>query len=67
MNKTLTLGLPPTANTYYRAVMVRRTVRHLISAAGREYRESVVADVKRDSGGLPLKNRLAVGVVIRPP
>ena len=37
----LTLPFPPTANTYYRHIVVKGRPRSLLSARGRKYREQV--------------------------
>lgn len=63
----LILPYPPTANKYYRSVMINGSLRMLISAKGISYRESVYAlclDVKNDFQW-PLTGRLGVKVVLR--
>jgi crossover junction endodeoxyribonuclease RusA len=64
MTYQISLPFPPTVNTYWRHV--GRKV--LISAEGRSYRATVMAQVlTAGRDGLPMAGRLSVGIMVAPP
>lgn len=64
----LTLPYPPSTNTYYRHVAINGRPRTLISAKGREYRDTVAyACVLQGVNGTQLSGRLAVTMRMQPP
>jgi len=63
----LCLPWPPSANTYYRAVMMGKHPRVLISRKGREYAEDVQGYVGHQFDGRPLEGRLSVQIEVYAP
>ena len=60
----LSLGVPPSTNTYYRSVAGRGV---LISKRGREYRAEVARVCQEYVGSFADDARLSILVVLRPP
>lgn len=60
----LSLGVPPSTNTYYRSVAGRGV---LISKRGREYRVEVAKACQDYVGSFGESARLSILVVLRPP
>lgn len=69
---SITLPYPPSLNTYWRHVLIKRTVRVLISAEGRAYRKAVADAVMlaRAAGKMQRHQaicRLSVRIEAQPP
>jgi len=69
---SITLPYPPSVNTYWRHVLIKRTVRVLISAQGRAYRKAVADAVMlaRAAGKMQRHQetcRLSVRIEAQPP
>lgn len=62
----LELPWPPTVNTYWRRVVVGRSVRTLISKRGRQYATKVAAIVRKAGKGT-IRRRCAVTIEVYPP
>ena len=69
MGWLIKLPWPPSANTYYRSVMVRGRPVTSISKQGREYRKAVIGEVWALCSGRPepLTGRLCVSLELYPP
>lgn len=66
--RKLTLPWPPSANRYWRHPTTGRLAgRHLLSAEGRAYRETVAGIVRARKFGEPLVGRLFMDVMAYPP
>jgi len=63
----LELPFPPSLNHYWRSVVMGRSARVLISAAGRKYREAVTGHVLAARANRMLTGRLSVRVDLSPP
>lgn len=61
------LPWPPTVNTYYRSIVIKGSVRVLISAKGRAYRKAVFAECIRQKIPGYGSQRLRVVIVAHPP
>jgi len=64
---TIQLPWPPTVNTYYRSIVIKGSVRVLISAKGRAYRKTVADEVLLQRMPWYGKQRLKVLVIAYPP
>ncbi len=64
---TLALPWPPTANTYYRNVVIGGFARVLISEKGREYKLNVQAAVLKQGWPKFHEDRLSVSVIAHAP
>jgi len=60
------LPWPPSVNTYWRSVVIKRAVRVLISQAGRNYRKAAIEAIGRREAP-PLSSRLSVRINAMPP
>lgn len=58
----LRLPWPPTVNLYWRSIVIKGSVRVLISQAGRQYREDVLAAVLDQIVPCAIGGRLAVSI-----
>ena len=63
----LTLPWPPSANTYWRSVVMGKSPRVLISKKGREYRKDVLAACLQQRVIKGLDGRLDVRIYAMPP
>jgi crossover junction endodeoxyribonuclease RusA len=61
---TVRLGLPPKLNHYYRTAVVCGHAQTYISKEGRDYRDHVIAEWRRQTGGVTFEGRLAMRVEI---
>lgn len=67
MSLSLTIPFPPSANTYWRSVIIGKSPRVLISKKGREYRKDVANAVLIQRVRGVLQGRLHVKVHAMPP
>lgn len=64
----IVLPWPPSVNTYWRHVVIKRSVRTLISKAGRKYRDDVKSAILAYGlSGTNLEGRLTVRIDAFPP
>lgn len=63
----LCLPWPPSANTYYRSVLMGKHPRVIISRKGREYSEDVQGYIGHQFNRPPLEGRLAVQIMAHAP
>lgn len=64
----MTLPWPPSVNHYWRSIVVRGSVRTLLSARGRSYRSAALAELMRcRASGLRLGRSMGVRIDVYPP
>ena len=61
------LPWPPSANRYYRSIVINKAPRVLISREGRTWRQLVALKLARHKEGPLFKERLAVEIIAYPP
>lgn len=63
----LTLPWPPSANHYWRNIVIGRSARTVISKPGREYKDDVAEIVRAEAADKKLSCRLSVVIEAFPP
>ena len=63
----LVLPWPPSINHYWRHVKIGKSIRTLISAEGREYKNAVAAACVEQKAPRGLKGRIAMTIKLSPP